>query len=102
MKSSDYNYRHILIGVVSTSVPFVALGVKFGALKGLLIFFVFVAFLLAARLTIYLFTRRSNLAKGTAIAIHGNLIFILFLPKHLKQKVNKLEEYERKDGKLHD
>lgn len=99
MKLSDYNYRHVLIGAVTASVPFVALGIKFGTLKGLLIFFVFVAFLLVARLTIYLFTRRSKLAKGTAIAMHGNLIFLLFLPGHLREEMSKLEEHEKQDGK---
>jgi len=99
MKLSDYNYRHVLIGVVAASAPFVALGIKFGTLNGLLIFFVFVAFLSVARLTIYLFTKRSKLAKGTAIAMHGNLIFLLFLPEQLRKEMSKLEEHEKQDRK---
>lgn len=95
MKFSNYNYWHVVIGVIAASLPFIALGTKFGAENGLLIFIVFVSCLLVAKLVIYLFTRRSKLARGTAIAMHGNLIFLLFLPGHLREEINKLEESEK-------
>jgi hypothetical protein len=94
VKFSEYNYLQVVIGVIAASVPFVALGFKFGAAKGFLILLLFVSALLAAKLTIYLFTRRSKLLKGAAIALEGNLVFLFFLPKHLKQQLKTLKERE--------
>ena len=95
MKFSDYNNKHVLIGVVAASLPFIALGIKFGALKGLLIFGLVVARILIARFTVYLFTRSSKVASGGAVAMQWNLLFLLFLPKHLREEMQKLEEREK-------
>jgi hypothetical protein len=94
MKFSEYNYLHVIIGVVAASLPFIALGFKFGAAKGFITLLLFVTALLLAKLTIYLFTRRGKLLKGAAIALEGNLVFLFFLPKHIKQQLKTLRERE--------
>ena len=96
MKFSNYNYKYVLVGIVATSIPFIALGFKFGAEGAVLIFVVTVGILLFGKFLIYLFMRRSKLAKGTAIAMNWYMVFLLFLPKHLREEMGRLKESEDK------
>lgn len=99
MIETEARYRSIIIGLVAASLPFVALAYKFGIKKAIAIFLVVVVTILSAKLAIYLFTRKSKLAKGTAIALQGNLIFLYFIPKSLKEQMRELEENEQKSSK---
>lgn len=69
MKRRDNHYRDITIGIAAASVPFVALGYKYSTHKTLLILVVVVTTLFTAKILIHLFSRRSKLAKGAAIAM---------------------------------
>ena len=83
---------------MAASLPFIAFGYKFGLLKSLLIFTVVLVAVLLAKLAIYLFTRRSKVAKGAANLLQNNLIFLLFMPRQIKAKMQELKDKEHQSG----
>lgn len=87
--------KEIIIGLVAASIPFFALAYKFGFKKTAAIFIIIIVTFLFAKIAIYLFGRRSNLTKSAAIAMQGNLIFLFFLPKTLKQQISELKHNEK-------
>jgi len=84
-----------MIGIVAALLPFIALAYKFGLKKTVVVFVVVVFTFISANFAIYLFEKRSKLAKGAAIAMQGNLLFLLFIPKPLKEQMRKLVEKEK-------
>lgn len=94
MNQSGQRIGAIILGMVVFAIPFIALAYRFGCVRALFTLAWIVAVYTIARLAVYSFSRRSRAAKTAAIILYPELLFLFFLPAHLKKSLAKLKAAE--------
>lgn len=89
---------NVILGLAVFAVPVAALAYRFGAGSALAVLAWVLVIYAIAWLAVYLFTRRSKAAKAGAVILYPELLFVLFLPRHLKRKLARLEEQEARQS----
>ncbi|HKK05494.1 MAG TPA: hypothetical protein VKA50_06555 [Gammaproteobacteria bacterium] len=89
---------NVILGLAVFAVPVAALAYRFGAGSALALLAWVLAIYGVANLAVYLFARRNKAAKAGAAILYPELLFILFLPRHLKRSLARLEEQEARQS----
>ncbi|OGB24465.1 MAG: hypothetical protein A3I66_10670 [Burkholderiales bacterium RIFCSPLOWO2_02_FULL_57_36] len=100
MSIRRHNIRDTVIGLVVMAIPLAALTYKLGVWISIFVFFGIVFSYLFARLALFMFAKRNPGAKGFAILICPELVFMFFLPRQLKLELAELKEKARSSSDM--
>jgi hypothetical protein len=92
MAKPNKEVQNILIGLVVLVCPLVLIGFKYGVWAALTLLCGMIGTLFIAQLALFIFSKRSRLAKGVAVLIWPELIFKFLLPKKYNLEIAKMNE----------